>query len=62
MKIIVKRVGGEVESIKKDYLVYVTSDTDTSIKAEVCNFDELTDVINNFKKEYTITETIYFDL
>lgn len=62
MKIIVKKVGGEVESIKKDYLVYVTSDTDTSIKAEVCNFDELTDVINNFKKEYTITETIYFDL
>lgn len=62
MKIIVKRVGGEVESIKKDYLVYVTSDTDTSIKAEVCNFDELTDVINTFKNQYTITETIYFDL
>lgn len=62
MKIIVKRVGGEVESIKKDYLVYVTSDTDTSIKAEVCNFDELTDVIKTFKNQYNITETIYFDL
>lgn len=62
MKIIIKRVGGDVESIKKDYLVYVTSDTDTSIKAEVCNFDELPDIIKNFKNQYNITETIYFDL
>jgi hypothetical protein len=62
MKIIIKRIGGEVESIKKDYLVYVTSDTNTSIKAEVCDFDELNDIIHNFKKQYNITETIYFDL
>jgi ABC-type sulfate transport system substrate-binding protein len=62
MKIIIKRVGGDVETITKEYLVYVTSDTEQSIKAEVCNFDELHKIVDNFKSEYNITETIYFDL
>lgn len=62
MKIIIKRVGGEVESITKDYLVYVTSDTEQSIKAEVCDWEDLNSVLEKLKSEYDITETIYFDL
>jgi hypothetical protein len=62
MKIIIKRVGGEVESITKEYLVYVMSDTKTSIKAEVCDWDELHEIIQKLKKEYPIQETIYFDI
>ena len=62
MRIIVKRLGGEVTSITKDHLVYVTLEDGTSIKAEVCNYDELLDVIKNLKSEYDISETIYYDL
>jgi len=62
MKIIIKRVGGEVESISKEYLVYVTTDTETSIRAEVCDWDELNDLVRKLKEEYPIQETIYFDL
>lgn len=62
MKIIIKRVGGEVESISKEYLVYVTTDTETSIRAEVCDWDELADLVKQLKQEYPIKETIYFDL
>ena len=62
MKIIIKRVGGEVESISKDYLVYVTTETETSIRAEVCDWEELNDLIKKLKEEYPIKETFYFDL
>ena len=62
MKIIIKRVGGEVQSISKEYLVYVTTDTETSIRAEVCDWDELADLVKQLKQEYPIKETIYFDL
>ena len=62
MKIIIKRVGGEVESISKEYLVYVTTETGTSIRAEVCDWDELNDLVNQLKQEYPIKETFYFDL
>ena len=62
MKIIIKRVGGEVESISKEYLVYVTTETETSIRAEVCDWDELNDLVKQLKEEYPIKETIYFDL
>ena len=62
MKIIIKRVGGEVQSISKDYLVYVTTDTETSIRAEVCDWDELNPLVQKLKEEYPINETIYFDL
>lgn len=62
MKIIIKRVGGEVESISKEYLIYVTTDTETSIRAEVCDWDEMHDIVKRLKEEYPIKETIYFDL
>ena len=62
MKIIIKRVGGEVQSISKEYLVYVTTDTETSIRAEVCDWDEMHDLVKQLKQEYPIKETIYFDL
>lgn len=62
MKIIIKRVGGEVESISKEYLVYVTTETETSIRAEVCDWDELAGLVKKLKEEYPIEETIYFDL
>lgn len=62
MKIIIKRVGGEVTSITKEYLVYVMGDTKTSITAEVCDWDELQELITKLKKEYPIKETIYFDI
>jgi hypothetical protein len=38
------------------------SDTKTSIKAEVCDWEELHEVIQKLKKEYPIQETIYFNI
>ena len=62
MKLIIKRISDEVNSIEADFLLYVRTDTDTSIHVEVSNSEELEGVIQSVKSKYDIKETIIFDL
>lgn len=62
MRLIIKRISDEVESISADFILYVQTDTETSIHARVCSEKELTIHIESIKSEYDIKETIYFDL
>lgn len=62
MRLIIKRISDEVESISADFILYVQTETDTSIHARVCSEKELNLHIENIKSEYDIKETIYFDL
>jgi len=62
MKIIIKRVGGEVESINKPFIIYVMNDDGRPVVAEVANEIELPIYISKFKSEYNTTETIIYDI
>ena len=62
MRLIIKRISDEVESISADFILYVQTETETSIHAEVCSGEELNHFIRKIKSEYDIKETIYFDL
>ena len=62
MRLIIKRISDEVESISADFILNVQTETDTSIHARVCSEKELNVHIENIKSEYDIKETIYFDL
>jgi hypothetical protein len=53
MKIWVKQLQPELTSLS-GWLVYVLSNTEQSIEAEVCELIDLNEVIVNFKLKYNI--------
>lgn len=53
MKIWVKQLQPEVTSLS-GWLVYVLSDTEQSIEAEVCELENLIETVTKFKLKYKI--------
>jgi hypothetical protein len=62
MKIEIKELNDDLESTENTHIVYVKSETNQSIEAELCNEIELDIYITKYKNKYDITEVIRYEL